>query len=121
MITNENSELDLNSTPTPEPGVTFRGNNYDLTGVVGVTVGAVTLFSCLTLGLGYYCPPVIPVILGIIGLAAAGNSVDPARTRRLSWISIGSGALILLLILLLVVAYIGFIAFIIATEEGNGL
>jgi hypothetical protein len=69
--------------------------------------------------MGYYCLPILPIILGAVGLATAKDSVDPDRTRLLSWISIGSGAIIILLILILIAAYIGFFAFVMATEGSS--
>lgn len=102
------------------PAITFQGNSYDLVSVVGVTIGGITLLSCATCNLGFYCLPLLPIILGAIGLVAAKDSVDPERTKFLSWISLGSGAVILLLILLFVAAYIILIAFAVATESGNG-
>jgi hypothetical protein len=56
---------------------------------------------------------------GIIGLVSAKDSVDPERTRLLSWLSLGSGAVIVLLILLVMVAYIGVITFAVATEANS--
>jgi hypothetical protein len=115
--------LNANRISTPEisanPTITFQGNTYDLAAVVGVTIGGVTLLSCVSLGLATYCLPLLPVILGVIGLVAAKDSVNPERTRLLSWISIGSGGIILLLILALVVVYIVVIAAAVA-NEGNG-
>ncbi|MCP4712378.1 MAG: hypothetical protein GY869_27465 [Planctomycetes bacterium] len=106
------------STETPsKPTITFQGNSYDLASVVGVTIGGVTLLTCATCNLGYYCLPIIPIILGIIGLISAKDSVDPERTKLLSWLSLGSGALIILLILFFVVAYIGLIIFAIAADN----
>ncbi len=102
---------------TSKPTITFQGNSYDLASVVGVTIGGVTLLTCATCNLGYYCLPVIPIILGIIGLVSVKDSVDPERTRLLSWLSLGSGALIILLILLVVAAYTGLIIFAIATDN----
>jgi hypothetical protein len=113
-------EFEPEAIPTPEPVVTFRGNNYDLLAVVGVTIGAVILFSCVTCNFGFYCLPFLPIVAGAVGLASAKDSVDPERTRLLSWLSIGSGGIILLLILLIVIAYVGFFAFAIATEGSSG-
>jgi hypothetical protein len=101
------------------PVITFQGNSYDLASVIGVTVGALVLFSCFTCNVGYYCLPIVPIILGIIGLVAAKDSVDPERTKLLSWLSVGAGALILLLIFLFVALYIGFIAFAIIADNGG--
>lgn len=101
------------------PKVTFRGNSYDLASVVGVTIGGMTLLTCATCNLGYYCLPVIPIILGIIGLVAAKDSVDPDRTTLLSWLSIGSGTLILLLIFLFIALYIALIIVAVMAENGG--
>ena len=108
------------SVPVPEPtgevgfevvtaskaGITFQGNNYDVLSIVGVTVGGVVLLSCVTLNFGWYCLPLISILLGSIGLAMAKDSVNPERTRLLSWISLGSGAAILALIIFAIVAYV---------------
>ncbi len=99
-----------------KPTITFQGNNYDLAAVVGVIIGGITLLSCATCNLGFYLLPFLPLILGMIGLITAKDSVNPERTRLLSWFSIGSSAVILLLILAVVILYIGFIAYAIATE-----
>lgn len=90
--------------------ITFMGNSYDLTAVVAVVTGGVIAFSCLTCNMGYYCLPVIPVVLGVVGLISAEDSADPKRTRLLSWIGIGSGGVVLLLIILAIVLYVAFIA-----------
>jgi hypothetical protein len=102
-----------------QPVVTFRGNGYDLTAFVGVIIGLLMLSVCLTCGLIQYILPFIPIILGGIGLAMAKDSVDPERTKLLSWIGLGSGLGFLLLIFLAIAAYIGFIFFIIAAGSGD--
>jgi amino acid transporter len=66
-----------------------------------------------------YFLPFLPVILGIVGLITAKDSVNPERTKLLAWFSLGSGALILLLILLVVIAYIGLIAVAVTSEGQN--
>ena len=115
-------ELLNNSISEPATGVnpaaTFQGNNYDLAAVVGVTIAAITLLSCASFGLATYCLPLLPVILGVVGLVAAKDSVNPERTKLLSWISIGIGGVILLLILALIVLYVVFIGLAI-TNGGN--
>ena len=98
-----------------EPGgrarsqVTFMGNSYDLTAVVAVVTGGVIAFSCLTCNLGYYCLPVVPMVLGLVGLLSAEDSVDPSRTRLLSWLGVGGGGIVMLLMILALVLYFGFI------------
>ena len=101
------------------PEITFMGNSYDLMSVVGVTVGGLTLFTCATCNMGFYCLPCIPILLGILGLAVAKESVDPDRTRLLSWLGLGSGALILALIFLAFALYLGFIIFAITMDSSG--
>jgi hypothetical protein len=91
--------------PTPTPEITFQGNNYDLMAIIGVTIGAVTLLSCATCNMGVYCLPFAPLILGAIGLFTAKDSVNPERTKLLSWLSLGAGIVFLLLILVVIVLY----------------
>ena len=105
------------------PAVTFMGNTYDLTAVAGAASAAVTIFACGTCGFGFYCLPLVPVILGAIGLLSLNDAVDPDRTKKLSWVSVGVGALFLSLIALLFLFYLvyfGFIFFAIASESGSG-
>ena len=102
-----------------EPVVTFAGNNYDLMAVVGVTVGGIVLLSCATCNMGFYCLPLVPIVLGVVGLISAKDSVNPERTRLLSWLSVGSGGVILLLLLLFIAAYIFIIFFAIAADKGG--
>lgn len=106
---------------TPQPDVIFKGNNYDLMSVVGVTIAGVMLFICATCNMGFYCLPLFPLVLGIIGLLTSKEAADPDRTRLLSWISIGVGGAIVLLIALIIVAYAGFIIFVLAMEGSSGL
>jgi hypothetical protein len=101
------------------PTVTFRGNNYDLMSVVGVTIGGVVLLSCATCNMGFYCLPLVPIALGAIGLAMSKESVDPDRTRLLSWLSLGAGAAIFALIFAGIALYIFFIIFAIAADSGG--
>ena len=93
------------------PQVTFMGNSYDLTAVVAVTAGAMVAIPCVTCNMGYYCLPVVPIVLGLVGLLSAKDSVDAERTRLLSWLGIGGGVLVFGLMILAILAYFGFIAF----------
>jgi CDP-diglyceride synthetase len=105
-----------------KPIVTFWGNSYDLAAVVGVTAGILILINCATCNYGMFCLPLVPVILGIIGLVAAKDAVEAERTKLLSWFSFGTGALIYLLIFLAVAAYIAFfiVMFIAAAADSGG-
>lgn len=102
------------------PTVTFQGNNYDLAAIIGATVAAVILLSCGTLGLATYCLPVVALVVGIVGLRTAKDSVNPDRTRQLSWVSLGIGGLILVGLLLLIILYVVLIGFgILASTTGE--
>jgi hypothetical protein len=105
---------------TNKPVVTFRGNGYDLMVVVGVTIGGIMLSICFTCGLAQYILPFVPIVLGIIGLVAAKDSVDPERTKLLSWISLGSGGFFLILIFLAVLTYIAFFLLMMAMAAEGG-
>lgn len=91
------------------PQITFMGNSYDLAAVVAAATGGVIVLSCVTCNSVSYCLPILPVVLGLVGLLSAENSADPKRTRLLSWLGIGSGGVILLLMILAVILYIVFI------------
>ncbi len=91
------------------PHITFMGNSYDITSVVAVVTGGMIFFSCITCNMGYYCLPIVPVVLGLVGLLSADDSVDPRRTRLLSWLGIGGGGIVLLLMVIGILLYVGFI------------
>ena len=99
------------------PAITFQGNSYDLFSLGSLITGALILFSCLTCNMGYYCMPVVPVALGIVGILASHQAIDGRRTQLWSWLGIGAGALVLLLILAAVVLYVGFIVLMIAIGD----
>lgn len=127
--TNMNDTPDsLNPEPSGEPAsaatpssteVIYQGNNYDLAALVGMISAAFILFSCGTFGLGTYCFPVVAVGLGVVGLLKANEAVNPERTRLFSWLSIGTGGLILALIVVFIIFYFGLILFAIAAESGG--
>ena len=91
------------------PEVTFRGNTYDLAALGALASGVVMLFSCLTCNLGYYCLPLLPLVLGLIGLLSARQSVEEERTRLWSWLGIAAGGFVVLLVVAGVVLYVAFI------------
>jgi hypothetical protein len=105
----QESTVPAESVGRRRPQVTFMGNSYDITAVVAVVSGALIAFSCLTCNMGGYCLPIVPVVLGIVGLLSAEDSVDPSRTRLLSWLGVGGGGIVLLLMLLGIILYFGFI------------
>jgi hypothetical protein len=77
----------------------YRGNAFDITALIALATGLLTLLTCASMGYLIYCMPVLPLALGIVGLATARKAVDPKRTRLLSWIGLGSGGVFLLIAL----------------------
>ena len=47
------------------PQVTFMGNNYDLASLAAVITAAILMLMCVSCNMGFYCLPVIPLVLGI--------------------------------------------------------
>ncbi|MBN1248957.1 MAG: hypothetical protein JXC32_14955 [Anaerolineae bacterium] len=104
-------------TDRPRGKVTFRGNTYDLSALGAFAGGILVLVSCLTCGQAFYCLPVIPLILGLIGLVMAKDAVDEERTRLWSWLGIGGSGLALLFLIFAVFSYFAFIALIVLLSQ----
>ncbi len=102
--------------PTP-PETTFKGNSYDLAALGALTSGVIVLFSCVTCGMGLYCLPIVPLVLGLIGLLSARQAVEEERTRLWSWLGIAAGGFILLLTVAGVVLYIAFVVLAVAAGQ----
>ena len=104
--------------PRERPTVTFMGNTYDLASMGALASGVLLLVMCLTCNMGLYCLPIVPLVLGIIGLVTAQQAVDEERTRLWSWIGLGTTGAVLLLIVLGIALYFGLIVFAaVATES----
>jgi hypothetical protein len=106
---------EVNESPSSPP-VTFQANTYDLMALGSLASGALLLFSCVTCNMGFYCLPLLPLALGIVGLVGARQSVQAERTQLWSWLGIAAGAIILLLFLIVVVLYVGLIAYAVMTQ-----
>ena len=102
------------------PKITFQGNTTDLASLGALATGVLMLISCLTCNTGAYCLPLVPIVLGLVGLLQAGQAVDPERARRWSWLGIAAGALIIFLVLTLVLLYVAFIVFLAIVGRSRG-
>lgn len=101
--------------------VTYRGNSTDLSAIGALASSALLILTCLTCGSGIYCLPVVPLVLGLIGVLGAKRAVNKEQTRLFSWIGIGTGGLSILLIIAGFVAYLLFVLFIVlVSQEGRG-
>lgn len=94
---------------TTEDRTLYKGNSTDLTGLIGMLLGVITLGTCCGLG---YCLPVVGVGVSIVALLNANKAHDKARTRRLGLIGlITSGALVLVLVSCIVMYALSFAPF----------
>lgn len=96
----EQTERDSELYAAAQPTV-YRGTSSDVTALLAAAVGLLALLIYGTMGSFAYCLPILPLILGIAGLASARRSVDPGRTRLLSWIGVGTGGFALLVVVAL--------------------
>ncbi len=96
------------------PEATFKGNTYDLAALGALISGIIALFSCVTCGMGIYCLPLVPLVLGLIGLLSARQSVQEERTRLWSWLGIAAGGFIVLLTIAGIVLYVAFVVLAVA-------
>ena len=74
----------------------FRGNSYDVAALGALASGVLVLFTCITCGFGYYCLPFVPMLLGLIGIAAARDAIDEESTKLWSLLGIGAGVIAVL-------------------------
>jgi hypothetical protein len=94
--------------PTQAPAPTFVGNFNDVLAIVAATLAAVTAFGCLTMFYGLYCLPGITLLLGAVALINAKASVQPDRTKRWGWISLGTGGVFMVIMLAVILLCIFF-------------
>jgi len=102
--------------PEDQPQATLHGNAFDLTSLGALASGVLLLFMCLTCNMGFYCLPILPFVLGIVGLVNARRAVNRQQSQTMAWIGLGSGGLALLLIAAGLVLYFGLMLVIILSE-----
>lgn len=88
---------------------TFMGNTYDLAALGALASAVLLACMCGTCNLGFYCLPLLPLALGLVGVFSARQAVNYERTRLWSWIGIGVGGVVLVLLVVALVAYFGLI------------
>lgn len=115
----EPSESGTTPPQTTRPQVTFMGNSYDLMAVVAAVTGVTVALSCLTCGTVSYCLPIFAIIMGVVGLVSARDSIDASRTQLLSWVGIGGGAIMLALLIIGMVIYFLIIALAIMADQAQ--
>ena len=98
---------------------TFRANGLDVTALGALASGILVLVTCLTCGQAFYCLPLLPLLLGFVGLAMAKDAVNPKRTRLWSWLGIGSGTATILLVALAIAGYLSFVLLLIVLSDAG--
>ncbi len=97
--------------PSPAPSPTFVGNTNDLVPIIAATAAGISALCCLSWGYLVYCLPVVGILLGAVAVLNAQAAINPDRTRRWGWVSVGvSGGVLLAIVLLaacLVLVYAG--------------
>lgn len=90
----------------PLPARQRNGNDF-IAALAGLS-GILSIATCFGVGLAVCAPPLplLPLLLGGIGLAGARHAGRPDQARLLSWLGIAGGAGFVALMLLLVIASI---------------
>ncbi len=110
-----NTEVPPSSVKDAQPPLVaeqYRGNQYDVYSMLAATLGGTVLALCFSANVGFYCLPIVPLVLGIIAYRNARTSVDPQRTRNLALLGIaggGLGTLLAICMIMFLVLYFGFI------------
>ncbi len=111
----ESSTAKQLETPSPASRPTFVGNTNDLVPIIATTAAAISALCCFSWGYLVYCLPVVGILLGAVAVLNAKAAVNPDRTRRWGWVSVGVSGGVLLAIVLVAICfilfYVGMIAF----------
>jgi hypothetical protein len=88
---------------SPQPNISTQRNANDLVALFALISGAITIATCFGVGIALCLPPLplLPLVLGGIGLAGSKNATRPDQARVFSWVGIVAGAGFLLIALLL--------------------
>ncbi len=109
------------SVPQPQVSVpTFVGNFNDVLAIVAATLAGVTVFGCLTMNYGFYCLPIVTVVVGAVAWVNAKSSVQPDRTKRWGLISLGTGSVFLVIMIAIMLLCILFYVVMFAFAFTNG-
>ncbi len=89
---------------------THHRNANDMVAICAGIGGILSVVTCFGIGIALCMPPLplLPLLLGGIGLAGSRSASNPEQARLLSWIGIASGIGFIALILLLIVSSLAF-------------
>ncbi len=94
----------------PPPIVTHQRNGNDVIALLACISGVISIATCFGIGIAICVPPLplVPLLLGAIGLAGSRNATRPEQARLFSWIGIAGGAGFVVLVLLAVIGSVAF-------------
>jgi hypothetical protein len=100
----------LPTLPHPISTVNRARNGNDLIELIAGVTGLFSFATCFGVGMALCAAPLplLPLILGGVGLYGARNAARPDQARLLSWIGIAGGAGFILLVMVFVLASIVF-------------
>ncbi len=89
----------------PPPNITRQRNGNDIIALLSLITGIGSIATCFGIGIAICVPPLplLPLLLGSIGLAGAKNAAKPDQARLFSWIGIVGGAGFITIVLLIIV------------------
>ena len=95
---------------SPQPVITKQRNGNDVIALLSLITGITSLVTCFGIGIALCVPPLplLPLLLGSIGLAGAKNASKPDQARLFSWIGIVGGAGFIAMVLFFVVGTVAF-------------
>lgn len=94
----------------PAPLITRQRNGNDIIALLACISGVISIATCFGIGIAICVPPLplVPLLLGAIGLAGWRNATRPEQARLFSWIGIVGGAGFVVLVLLAVIGSVAF-------------
>ncbi|MDW8352159.1 MAG: hypothetical protein RML99_09625 [Anaerolineae bacterium] len=94
----------------PPPHITRQRNGNDIIALLACISGVLSIATCFGIGIAICAPPLplVPLLLGSIGLAGARHATKPDQARLFSWIGIIGGAGFVALVLLAVIGSVAF-------------
>jgi thiol:disulfide interchange protein len=102
--------VELPRLPEAPPLNTKHRNGNDVIALLAGISGIISIATCFGVGIALCVPPLplLPLLLGGIGLAGSRAASDPSRARLMSWIGIAGGAGFVALVLLLIIGSLAF-------------
>jgi hypothetical protein len=94
----------------PTPLITRQRNGNDIIALLACISGVISIATCFGIGIAICVPPLplVPLLLGSIGLAGSKNATRPEQARLFSWIGIAGGAGFVAIVLLAVIGSVAF-------------